>query len=88
MRQNYQELLAAGIRYFSTWRSPSKPAASPTIPSGNTRDWSKERIVETIQRLEKEGVDLSFRSMMLSKNMLPWSTPPSGPITLAPGRTR
>ena len=67
MRQNYQELLAAGIRYFSTWRAAVESAAIPYDSVRKYRDWSKERIVETIQRLEKEGVDLSFRSMMLSK---------------------
>jgi hypothetical protein len=67
MRQNYQELLAAGIRYFGTWRSAIEASGIPYDSVRKYRDWSKERIVETIQRLQKEGVDLSFRSMMLSK---------------------
>ena len=67
MRQNYQELLAAGIRYFGTWRTAVETAGIPYDSVRKYRDWSKERIVETIQRLEKDGVDLSFRSMMLSK---------------------
>ena len=67
MRQNYQELLAAGIRYFGTWRAAIEAAGIPYDSVRKYRDWSKERIVETIQRLQKEGVDLSFRSMMLSK---------------------
>ena len=67
MRQNYQELLAAGIRYFGTWRTAIEAAGIPYDSVRKYRDWSKERIIETIQRLEKDGVDLSFRSMMLSK---------------------
>jgi len=67
MRQNYQELLAAGIRYFGTWRAAIEASGIPYDSVRKYRDWSKERIVETIQRLQKDGVDLSFRSMMLSK---------------------
>ena len=67
MRQNFQELLAAGIRYYGTWRGAVEAAGIPYDSVRKYRDWSKERIVETIQRLEKDGVDLSFRSMMLSK---------------------
>jgi Homing endonuclease associated repeat len=67
MRQNYQELLAAGIRYFGTWRAAIEASGIPYDSVRKYRDWSKERIVETIVRLEKDGVDLSFRSMMLSK---------------------
>jgi hypothetical protein len=67
MRQNYQELLAAGIRYFGTWRAAIEGTGIPYDSVRKYRDWSKERIVETILRLQQEGVDLSFRSMMLSK---------------------
>jgi hypothetical protein len=67
MRKNYQELLAAGIRYFGTWRTAIETAGIPYDSVRKYRDWSKERIIETIKRLEKDGVDLSFRSMMLSK---------------------
>src|SRR5271154_1301424 len=67
MRQNFQELLAAGIRYYGTWRAAIEAANIPYDSVRKYRDWSKERIIETIQRLQKEGVDLSFRSMMLSK---------------------
>src|ERR1700722_4685600 len=67
MRQNSQDLLAAGIRYFGTWRAAIEASGIPYDSVRKYRDWSKERIVETIKRLEKDGVDLSFRSMMLSK---------------------
>jgi hypothetical protein len=67
MRQNYQELLAAGIRYYGTWRAAIEATGIPYDSVRKYRDWSKERIIETVQRLEKDGVDLSFRSMMLSK---------------------
>ena len=55
MRQNYQELLAAGIRYFGTWRAAIEAAGIPYDSVRKYRDWSKERIIETIQRLEKDG---------------------------------
>ena len=32
MRQNYQELLAAGIRYFGTWRAAIEAAGIPYLP--------------------------------------------------------
>lgn len=67
MRLNYQDLLAAGIRYFGTWRAAVESAGIPYDSVRKYRNWSRERIIETIKRLEKEGVDLSFRSMMLSK---------------------
>ena len=67
MRQNYQELLAAGIRYYGTWRAAIEASGIPYDSVRKYRDWSKERIIETIKRLERDGVDLSFRSMMLSK---------------------
>src|SRR6201999_1323382 len=55
MRQNYQELLAAGIRYFGTWRAAIEASGIPYDSVRKYRDWSKERITETIQRLQKEG---------------------------------
>ncbi len=67
MRQNYQELLAAGIRYFGSWRSAVEASGIAYDGIRKYRDWSKDRIISTIQELEKQGVDLSFRSMMLSK---------------------
>jgi len=67
MRQNYQELLAAGIRYFGSWRKAVEAAGISYDDVRKYRSWSKARIIETIQKLESENVDLSFRSMMLSK---------------------
>jgi hypothetical protein len=67
MRQNYQELLAAGIRYFGNWQTAVEAAGISYDSVRKYKDWSKKRIVETIQKLQSEGVDLSFRSMMLSK---------------------
>lgn len=67
MRQNYQELLAAGIRYFGTWREAVEAAGIAYDSVRKYRDWSQDRIVETIQQLQAQGVDLSFRAMMLSK---------------------
>lgn len=67
MRQNYQELLAAGIRYFGNWKAAVEAAGISYDSVRKYRNWSKDRIISTIQSLQKQGVDLSFRSMMLSK---------------------
>jgi hypothetical protein len=67
MRQHFQELLAAGIRYYGSWRVAVQTAGIEYDGVRKYRDWSKERIVQTIQELQSQGVDLSFRSMMLSK---------------------
>lgn len=67
MRQNYQELLAAGIRYYGSWRDAVEAANINYESVRKYRDWSKARIISTVQELYAQGVDLSFRSMMLSK---------------------
>lgn len=67
MRQNFQELLAAGIRYFGSWRTAVETAGIAYDDVRKYRDWSKERIIAKVKELFSEGVDLSFRSMMLSK---------------------
>ncbi|PTY00916.1 hypothetical protein DB346_15015 [Verrucomicrobia bacterium LW23] len=67
MRQNYQELLAAGIRYFGAWRNAVEAAGIGYDAVRKYRDWSKSRIISTVRELQNQGVDLSFRSMMLSK---------------------
>lgn len=67
MRQNFQELLAAGIRYFGSWKAAVEEAGISYDEVRKYRAWSKTRIVQTIQKLHAEGTDLSFRAMMLSK---------------------
>ena len=67
MRQQFQELLAAGIRYYGSWRQAVEAAGIPYDEVRKYRAWSKERIAKTIQQLHSEGADLSFRGMMLSK---------------------
>ena len=67
MRQNFQELLAAGIRYYGSWRQAVETAGLTYEDIRKYRAWSKERIVKTIQELHGQGADLSFRAMMLSK---------------------
>jgi hypothetical protein len=67
MRQNFQELLAAGIRYFGSWRQAVEAAGIPYDEVRKYRAWSKARIVQTVQKLHAEGTDLSFRGMMLSQ---------------------
>jgi Homing endonuclease associated repeat len=66
MRQNFQELLAAGIRYFGSWRKAVEAAGIAYDDVRKYQDWSKERIILKVQELFSQGIDLSFRSMMLS----------------------
>lgn len=67
MRKEFQELLAAGIRYFGTWQKSVEAAGLSYQEVRRYNDWSKDVIVEKIKELYAQGVDLSFRAMMLSK---------------------
>jgi len=67
VRQNFQELLAAGIRYHGSWKAAVECAGIKYQNVRKYRNWSKDLIVAKIQELYQEGVDLSFRAMMLSK---------------------
>ncbi|WP_018290446.1 homing endonuclease associated repeat-containing protein [Verrucomicrobium sp. 3C] len=66
MRQHYQELLAAGIRYFGGWGKAVEAAGISYAEVRRYQRWSKESIVERIRSLHAQGTDLSFRSLMLS----------------------
>lgn len=66
MRKHYQELLAAGIRYFGSWMQAVQAAGIDYKRIRRYNQWTKENIIQTIQNLSAQGVDLSFRSMMLS----------------------
>lgn len=67
VRKNFQELLAAGIRYHGSWKSAVEAAGIEYDSVRRYNSWTKERIAKTIRELHLQGVDLSFRSMMLSK---------------------
>ncbi|GAB4248856.1 MAG: hypothetical protein OHK005_15480 [Candidatus Methylacidiphilales bacterium] len=67
VRKNFQELLAAGIRYFGSWENAVKAAGIPYEAVRRYQNWSKDLIIAKIQELHRQGVDLSFRAMMLSK---------------------
>ncbi|MEO0452542.1 MAG: hypothetical protein AAFY98_00210 [Verrucomicrobiota bacterium] len=67
VRKNFQELLAAGIRYHGSWKTAVTAAGIDYDDVRKYNDWTKDRIIGTIQKLHEQGVDLSFRSMMLSK---------------------
>ncbi|MDX6765581.1 MAG: hypothetical protein SFU85_02200 [Candidatus Methylacidiphilales bacterium] len=67
VRQNFQELLAAGIRYYGNWQAAVAAAGIAYEDVRKYQNWSKPVIVQKIQELYQQGVDLSFRSMMLSK---------------------
>lgn len=67
VRKNFQELLAAGIRYFGNWENAVTSTGIPYEAVRKYNHWTKEIIVGKIQELHRQGVDLSFRAMMLSK---------------------
>ena len=68
VRQNFQELLAAAIRYFGSWQKALESADIPYTEVRKYRRWSKESIIQEIQQLSSQGVDLSFRAMALSQH--------------------
>jgi len=68
VRLNFQELLAASIRYFGSWQSALDQAGISYVDVRKYRKWSKEVIVEEIRELASKGFDLSFRSMALSQH--------------------
>lgn len=66
MRQHYQELLAAGIRYFGTWKEAVEHSGVDYTAVRRYQNWSQEAIIAKIRELHAQAVDLSFRSMMLT----------------------
>lgn len=68
VRQNFQELLAAAIRYYGSWQKALESADIPYTDVRKYRRWSKESIIQEIQQLSAQGVDLSFRAMALSQH--------------------
>jgi hypothetical protein len=68
VRQNFQELLAAAIRYYGSWQKALESADIPYTDVRKYRRWSKESIIQEIQQLSSQGVDLSFRAMALSQH--------------------
>jgi len=68
VRQNFQELLAAAIRYYGSWKKALETADIPYDGVRKYRRWSKEAIIQEIQLLAGQGVDLSFRAMALSQH--------------------
>ncbi len=67
VRQNFQELLAAAIRYYGSWQKALESADITYTDVRKYRRWSKESIIQEIQQLAAQGVDLSFRAMALSQ---------------------
>ena len=68
VRINFQELLAASIRYFGNWQTAVEAAGISYEQVRKYRKWSKEAIIQEIHDLHARGVDLSFRAMALSQH--------------------
>ena len=67
VRKNFQELLAAAIRYHGNWQKALEAADIAYTDVRKYRRWSKETIIQEIQQLASHGFDLSFRAMALSQ---------------------
>ena len=67
VRLNFQELLAASIRYYGSWQKAVEMAGIPYEQVRKYRKWSNEAIIQEIRDLHARGVDLSFRAMALSQ---------------------
>jgi hypothetical protein len=67
IRMNYQELLAASIRYHGSWQAAVEAAGIPYDQVRKYRKWSQGAIIQEIRDLQSRGVDLSFRAMALSQ---------------------
>jgi hypothetical protein len=68
VRQNFQELLAAAIRYYGSWQKALESADIPYTDVRKYRRWSKDSIIQESQQLSSQGGDLSFRAMALSQH--------------------
>ena len=68
VRLNFQELLAASIRYYGSWQKAVEMAGIPYDQVRKYRKWSNEAIIQEIRNLHAQGVDLSFRAMALSQH--------------------
>lgn len=68
VRLNFQELLAASIRYFGSWQKAVETAGISYDQVRKYRKWSNETIIQEIRELHSRGVDLSFRAMALSQH--------------------
>jgi len=68
VRHEYQELLAAAIRYFGSWQKGVELAGIPYEQVRKYRKWSNDAIIQEIRELHSKGVDLSFRAMALSQH--------------------
>lgn len=68
VRLNYQELLAASIRYYGSWQKAVEMAGISYDRVRKYRKWSNEIIIREIRELHAQGVDLSFRAMALSQH--------------------
>ncbi|MDZ4816823.1 MAG: hypothetical protein SGI71_11215 [Verrucomicrobiota bacterium] len=68
MRKNCPELLTAGMRYYGSWKEAVQAAGIEYDNIRKYKNWTNESIIKSIQELNAQGVDLSFRAIVLSKH--------------------
>jgi hypothetical protein len=61
MQKNDLRLLRAATRHFGSWKAAIEYAGLDYDQIRRYRVWTRERIIEEIQRLHAEGQDLSWR---------------------------
>ncbi|MDX2226797.1 MAG: hypothetical protein SFY92_06890 [Verrucomicrobiae bacterium] len=68
IRKNLPELMVSALRQFGGWKEAVAAAGLAYHDVRKYKTWTPDTIIREIQRLNAEGMDLSFRSMMLSQN--------------------
>ena len=62
-KQGYGPLLTMSNFYFGSWRRAIKSAGLDYNEIRKREKWSKERVILTIKKLHREGIDLSFNEL-------------------------
>lgn len=65
VEENHLNLVRAAAWHFGTWRRAVEKAGLDYESLSKYQRWNRERIVERIQELHKEGADLSWRSVSM-----------------------
>src|SRR5688572_17916661 len=65
VQKNHLRLLRAAARYFGSWKNAIEYAGLDYEQIRKYQVWTRERIVEQIQKYHTEGRDLSWRHVAL-----------------------
>ncbi|MDZ4742917.1 MAG: hypothetical protein SGI98_05800 [Verrucomicrobiota bacterium] len=68
IKKNTPKLITSSVKEFGGWKEAVMAAGIEYDHVRKYKNWTKESIIEEIHTLRNQGIDLSFRSMMLSKH--------------------